>query len=92
MDASRDDLLSFLEREVLGPAENHPAADEVIKKKVRLTRMRLRNLPTAEGIEKYFWGAMSSDGGIDTYTRLRMIDARSFEDVRFEFKRLCGRE
>jgi len=92
MNASKEDLIAFLEKEVLHPAETHPEADTTIKKKVRYTRMRIGKLQTAEGVEKYFWSAMATDRGIDTYTRLRRIDAITFEDVRREFKRLCGRE
>jgi hypothetical protein len=89
--ATKEELIAFLEREVLVPAETHPAADKVIKAKVRSTRMRLNRLSTAEKVEEFFWNAMSTDRGIDTYTRVHRIGARAFEDVRGEFKRLCGR-
>lgn len=92
MKASREELIDFLDKEVLRPAENHPSADETIKKKVRATRMRLNKLRSAEKIEQFFWHAMSSDRGIDSYTRIHRIGAQTFEDVRAEFKRLCGRE
>lgn len=91
MTAIKEDLIKFLEDNVLYPAENHPAADLIIKRKVRTTRMRLNNLTSAEKVEEFFWHAMATDNGIDTYTRITRIGAPTFEDVRLEFKRLCGR-
>lgn len=90
MKATKEELINFLDREVLLPAENHPNTDETIKKKVRATRMRLNQLQTPEQVEQFFWSAMSTDRGIDSYTRIHGIGARTFEDVREEFKRLCG--
>jgi hypothetical protein len=90
--ASREELIAFLEREVLGPAELHPNADKVIKMKVRTTRMRLNKLISAEKVEEFFWHAMSTDRGIDSYTRIHRIGAQTFEDVRAQFKQMCGRE
>lgn len=92
MRVTREELIDFLDREVLRPAENHSDADETIKRKVRATRMRLNNLNSPEQVEKFFWSAMSSERGIDSYTRIHRIGAQTFEDVRAEFKRLCGRE
>ena len=53
--------------------------------------MRLSNLRSAEKVEEYFWHSMASDNGIDSYTKIKAIGAVTFEDVRSEFKRLCGR-
>lgn len=92
MDASKEELINFLENEVFSTAENHPDVDGIIKKKVRCTRMRINNFSSADKIEEYFQHAMATEGGIDTYTRLKRINARTFEDVRAEFERLCGRE
>ncbi len=92
MRATKEELIAFLEKEVLGPAEMHPKSDKVIKSKVRATRMRLNGLRTAEKVEEFFWNAMSTDRGIDTYTRVHRIGAQAFEDVRAQFKLLCGRE
>lgn len=89
--ATKGELIRFLDREVLLPAENHPNADETIRRKVRATRMRLNQLQTPEQVEQFFWSAISSDRGIDSYTRIHRIGARTFEDVRAEFKILCGR-
>ena len=91
MTATKADLIAFLEREVLIPNETHPAADETIKRKVRATRMRLNEQVSAEKVEQYFWSAMSTDAGIDSYTKIAAIGSVTFEDVRAEFKRLCGR-
>lgn len=85
-------MINFLENKVFRPAENHPDADAVIKKKVRCTRIRINNLDIAEKVEEYFWSAMATEGGIDTCSRLKRINARTFEDVRSGFKRLCGRD
>lgn len=88
---TKENLISFLENNVLSPSENHPGADKKIKGKINATRMRLNNLVSAEKVEEFFWHAMATDKGIDTYTRISRIGAPTFEDVRLEFKRLCGR-
>lgn len=88
---TKENLILFLENNVLSPSENHPDADKVIKKKIKFTRMRLNELRTAEKVEEFFWNAMATDNGIDTYTRIKRIGAPTFEDVRSEFKILCGR-
>lgn len=87
---SKQTLIDFLERRVLTLNENHPDADETIKRKTRATRMRLNEQVSAEKIEQYFWSAMATDAGIDSYTKISAIGSVTFEDVRAEFKRLCG--
>jgi len=91
MKATKEQLVDFLEIKVLSPAEHHTNATDVIKKKVRATRMRLNKLISAEKVEEFFWHAMASDNGIDSYTKIKEIGASTFEDVRAEFKKLCGR-
>ncbi len=54
MDASKEELINFLENEVFSTAENHPDVDGIIKKKVRCTRMRINNFSSADKIEEYF--------------------------------------
>ena len=92
MRATKEELIAFLDREVFRPAEMHPDSDKVIKRKVGITRVRLNRLSTAEKVEEFFWNAMSTDRGIDSYTRIHRIGAQTFEDVRAQFKRLCGRD
>ena len=92
MTATKSQLIEFLERMVLTPTENHIRATETIKRKVRTTRMRLNNLVSPEKVEEFFWNAMASDNGIDSYTKIKEIDGITFEDVRQEFKNLCGRK
>ena len=87
---TKQQLIDFLEKRVLLPAENHPMADETIKRKIRATRMRLNKLSSAEKVEEYFWHAMATDRGIDSYERLHYIGTATFEDVRMDFKQLCG--
>jgi len=89
---TKEKLTRFLERNVLSPSENHPLADRIIKQKIRTTRMRLNNLTSPEKVEEFFWHAMATDRGIDTYTKISRIGAPTFEDVRMEFKKLCGRK
>lgn len=89
--ATKDELILFLETNVLSPAENNSKSDTIIKRKIRTTRMRLNKLETADSVELFFWHAMATDNGIDTYTKISRIGAPTFEDVRLEFKRLCGR-
>ncbi|MCL1836331.1 MAG: hypothetical protein FWG46_02155 [Treponema sp.] len=91
MQAKKEELIAFLDDNVLSPAENHPHATETIKRKARTTRMRLNNIETPEKVEEFFWNAMASDNGIDSYTKIKEIGGIAFEDVRMEFKKLCGR-
>jgi len=91
MNASKEQLIQFLEKRVLTPAEHNLRATNTIKRKVRITRIRLNQLKSAEKVEEFFWNAMASDNGIDRYTKIKEIDGATFEDVRKEFKVLCGR-
>ena len=88
---TKEELIQFLEDRVLGPIERHPLADEGILRKVRGTRMRLKEQRSAEKVEQYFWSAMATDRGIVSYERVSHIGAPTFEDVRADFRRLCGR-
>lgn len=90
MNATKDELIRFLEENVLIPVETNPNADITIKRKVNSTRMRLNNQLSAEKVEQYFWSAMATDNGIDSYKKISDIGAPTFEDVRDEFKKLCG--
>lgn len=92
MQVTKEQLIDFLERNVLIPVENHNEATDIIRKKIRGTRMRLNNLQSAEKVEEFFWSAMASERGIDSYTRIKQIGGSTFEDVRAEFKALCGRK
>lgn len=92
MNATKEELINFLERKVLTPTENNPRADSTIKKKVSITRTRLKKQISAEKVELYFWNAMATDNGIDSYKKISRIGAPTFEDVRDEFKKLCGRK
>ncbi len=90
MDATKEELIRFLEERVLIPTENNPDADKTIKRKINLTRVRLNNQVNAEMVRQYFWSAMATDAGIDSYNKISSIGAPTFEDVRAEFKKLCG--
>jgi hypothetical protein len=90
MNATKEELIKFLETKVLILTENHPDADVTIKRKINATRMRLGNLESAEKVRQYFWSAMATDNGIDSYNKISSIGAPTFEDVRSEFKKLCG--
>jgi hypothetical protein len=92
MNATKEELINFLEREVLIPVETNPQADKIIKKKVNYTRIQLNKQLSAEKVEQYFWSAMATDNGVDSYLKIKRIGGPTFEDVRVEFKRLCGRK
>ncbi len=87
---TKEQLIEFLEREVLRPAESHADADDTIRRKVRATRMRLNQQQDAGAVERFSWSAMATDRGIDSYDRISGIGATTFEDVRAAFKALCG--
>lgn len=89
MKVTKEELIKFLDENVLTPVETNPSADVTIKRKVNATRMRLNNQVSAEKVEQFFWSAMATDRGIDSYKKIKNIDA-TFEDVRDEFKKLCG--
>jgi hypothetical protein len=90
MKASKRELIDFLEKRVLIPVETHPKVTVKIKRKVNLTRVRLNELVSAEKVHQYFWNAMATDNGIDSYKKISSIGAPTFEDVRDDFKKLCG--
>lgn len=90
MNATKEELIRFLEEKVLTPTESNPDADLTIKRKINTTRMRLNNQVSAEKVRQYFWSAMATDNGIDSYNKLTDIGAPTFEAVRAEFKKLCG--
>jgi len=54
--------------------------------------MRLNQQVNAEKVEQFFWSAMITDRGIDSYKKIKGINAPTFEDVREEFKKLCERK
>jgi hypothetical protein len=85
---SREEAIAFLENRVLRPAESNPAASGRLRQKIGFVRMQLNRLTSADKVKEYFWNAMESDGGIDTYRMLHDIGATAFEDVRREFKDL----
>lgn len=89
MKATKQDLIDFLEQRVLIPTENNPKADSTIKKKVNYTRLQLNEQVNAKKVEQYFWSALVTDRGIDSYKRIKAIGAPTFEDVRDDFKKLC---
>lgn len=91
MKATKKELIDFLERNVLVPAETHPKTTNTIKLKVHGTRMRLNSQVSAEKVEQFYWSAMVTDRGIDSYKKIKLTGAPTFEDVRDEFKKLCGR-
>lgn len=90
MNATKEELIRFLDENVLIPVETNPDADATIKKKVNATRMRLNNQVSAEKVEQFFWSAMATDRGIDSYKKIKDINGPTFEDVREAFKKLCG--
>ena len=90
MNATKEELIKFLEENVFIPAETNPDADVTIKRKINATRMRLNNLDSAEKVRQYFWSAMGTYRGIHSYNKISSIGERTFEDVRDEFKKLCG--
>lgn len=47
-------------------------------------------LVSAEKVSEFFWHALVTDRGIDSYEKISNIDSPTFEDVRSEFKKLCG--
>jgi len=90
MKATKEELINFLDENVLIPVETNPKATATIKKKVHGTRMRLNEQVSAEKVEQFFWSALVTDRGIDSYKKIKGIDAPTFEDVREQFKKLCG--
>jgi len=54
MNASKEDLIKFLDEKVLIPVETNPKASITIKQKVHGTRMRLNEQVSAEKVEQFF--------------------------------------
>lgn len=57
---------------MLIPAEDNTNADLKIKRKIKLTRMRLNEQLSAEKVQQYFWSAMATDNGIDSYKKYQV--------------------
>ena len=55
MNATKEELIRFLEKNVLIPTETNPEADVTIKRKINATRMRLNNQASAEKVRQYFF-------------------------------------
>lgn len=91
MKATKEELIKFLEENVLIPAETHPDADITIKRKINVTRMRLNNQVSAEKVQQFFWNAMLTDKGEDTHKRFTDIGTPTFETVQEDFRTLCER-
>lgn len=89
MNATKVQLIDFLEKKVLIPVENNPKVIDIIRRKIQGTRMRLNNQHSSEKVEEFFWSAMATERGIDSYTKIKQIGGSTFEDVRAEFKVLC---
>ena len=92
MKATKDELIKFLDENVLTAVENNPKATPTIKKKVNITRTRLNEQVSAEKVEQFFYSAMSTERGKDSYRKIKDIGGPTFEDVIAEFKELCARK
>jgi len=90
MNATKEELIRFLEENVFIPIEANLDADATIKRKINVTRIRLNHQVHAESIRLYFWRAMARDNGIDSYNKISNIGLRTFEDVKQDFKNLFG--
>jgi hypothetical protein len=89
---SKEILIKFLDDKVLKPLESNPKSTKTILKKVNATRMRLNQQVSAEKVEQFFWSAMATDRGIDSYTKIKEIGGTTIEDIRDEFKIICDRK
>jgi len=92
MKPTKEELIKFLDDNVLTPVENNPKATPTIRKKVSITRTRLNEQVSAEKVEQFYYTAMSTERGKDSYQKIKEIGGPTFEDVIDEFKKLCGRK
>jgi len=87
---NRDELVKFLEDNVITPAEKSKNSTTEIKRKIKHTREQIAELETAEEVENYFWHLMTSVRGFDTHKKFKECGLTTFEDVRDKFAILCG--
>lgn len=90
MNATKEELIRFLDENVFIPIETSPDTDVTIKRKINVTRIRLNHQVYAASIHRYFWKAMATDHGIDSYNKISNIGVETFEDVKEKFKTLFG--
>ena len=81
-----DEVMQFLSERVFDPILNSPDASDSLKKGVRLTMIRMKQLK-AEGMLKYYWSAVSGTERSPGFAaKMRNEGFRRFEDVIDEFR------
>lgn len=79
MDKKQQEVMNFLHNRVFNAILNSTNASDSAKRGVRLTIMRMEQLP-ASGMVKYFWSAIAGKGNAISFADL--LSSEGF--VRFE--------
>ena len=81
-----EEVMQFLSERVFDPILHSPNASESLKKGVRLTFMRMKQLK-ATGMLKYYWSAISGTERSPGFAaKMRKEGFTRFEDVIDEFR------
>lgn len=81
-----DEVMQFLSERVFDPILHSPEASESLKKGVRLTMMRMKQLK-ATGMLKYYWSSIvGTEHSAGFSAKMRHEGFTRFEDVVDEFR------
>ena len=86
----KQEVLNYLEKNVWSEAERVGIENKDIhlKQGIRLTRLRMSQLPTAEKIVHFFWSAVEgTEKSINFYEIMRQYNLTTFEDVFKDFRK-----
>jgi len=88
-EAKKQEVLNYLEENVWSEAERIGVEnnDKHLKQGIRLTRLRMSLLPTAEKVVHFFWSAMEgTEKSLNFYELMKDYDLTTFEDVFTDFR------
>lgn len=83
-EAKKSEFMKYLEDEVWTKAEQigKEHNDRHLVQGIRLTRLRMSQLPTAEKMVHFFWSAVEgTEKSINFYDIMKQYDLTTFEDV-----------
>jgi hypothetical protein len=91
--ASKENLINFLEHEVLLPAINDERETKNVKeakRKALHTKQLFDKMKTADEVVNFFWNnIVNNPRGLDSHMVFKECGLTTFEDVRGEFNYLC---
>jgi len=81
-----DEVMQFLSQRVFDPILHSPDASDSVKKGVKLTIIRMKQL-NATGMLKYYWGSIAgTEHSVGFAAKMRVEGFTRFEDIVEEFR------